>query len=39
MVQIPHVERKQSHSSVWADMKEGINALFENKTLLTPTVV
>lgn len=39
MVQIPHVERKQSHSSVWADMKEGIHALFENKTLLTPTVI
>jgi MFS family permease len=41
MVQLPYVEKKVSKekTSVWTDMKEGIDALLQNKTLLAPTVV
>ncbi|CAG9620402.1 MFS transporter [Sutcliffiella rhizosphaerae] len=39
-IQVPPVQRKQEkQTSVWEDMKEGIQELFGNKTLLTPTVI
>lgn len=31
-------EKKQQSTSIWTDMKEGINELILNKTLLTPTI-
>jgi len=38
-VQVPiHIEKKQGKTSIWQDMKEGIQALLVNKTLLTPTI-
>ncbi len=34
----PKLEIEKNKQSFWADMKEGINELFRNKTLLTPTI-
>ncbi len=31
-------EQKQESNSIWRDMKEGIDELLDNKTLLTPTI-
>jgi MFS family permease len=39
-IEEPKSERTPSkQKTVWGDMKEGITALIENKTLLTPTVI
>lgn len=32
------VKQKETSNSIWKDMKEGIDELFSNKTLLTPTI-
>lgn len=34
----PVVKQKETSKSIWKDMKEGIDELFSNKTLLTPTI-
>ncbi|MBM7837224.1 MFS family permease [Alkalihalobacillus xiaoxiensis] len=34
----PAVHKRASKQSFWADMKEGIQELLQNKTLLTPTI-
>lgn len=34
----PVVKHKESSNSIWKDMKEGIDELFRNKILLTPTI-
>jgi MFS family permease len=41
MVHIPPVERAvtKERKSVWVEIREGIDALIQNKTLLTPTII
>ncbi|WP_336824165.1 MFS transporter [Sporosarcina sp. USHLN248] len=37
-IKVPSLNKNKGSASIWADLKEGIDELFRNKILLTPTI-